>query len=138
MLAYGFFPSFFSVDASTDPYWQDKKKIENGRPFFKKYIPVIKKIAGAGWEPVTYASCNSEGIRIERFGGGGNLFFTVRNNGDRNSSCEITLDMKGLGLNGQITCLEMIEGVTAKVKGDKIILPVAAGRTKVISILLSK
>ena len=44
MLAYGFFPSFFSVDASNDPYWQDMKKIENGRPFFKKYIPVIKQI----------------------------------------------------------------------------------------------
>lgn len=138
MLAYGFFPSFFSVDASTDPYWQDEKKIENGRPFFKKYIPVIKKIAGAGWEPVTYASCNSEGIRIERFGERNNLFFTVRNNGALDSSCEITLDMKGLGITGQITCLEMIEGVTARVNGDKIILPVAAGRTKVISVLLSK
>jgi hypothetical protein len=44
MLAYSFFPSFFSVDASNDPYWQDKKKVENGRPFFKKYIPLIKEI----------------------------------------------------------------------------------------------
>jgi hypothetical protein len=43
MMAYGFFPSFFSVDASNDPYWQDKQKIENGRPFFKKYIPLIKR-----------------------------------------------------------------------------------------------
>ena len=63
MLAYGFFPSFFSVDASNDPYWQDRKKIENGRPFFKKYIPVIKQIAGAGWEPVTYATVNSDGSK---------------------------------------------------------------------------
>lgn len=58
MMAYGFFPSFFSVDASNDPYWQDKQKIENGRPFFKKYIPIIKQIAEAGWEPVTAATTN--------------------------------------------------------------------------------
>ena len=89
MLAYGFFPSFFSVDASNDPYWQDKKKIENGRPFFKKYIPIIKQIAAAGWQPVTYASVNSDALRIERFGKSGNLFFTIRNNGNQYISCVV-------------------------------------------------
>ena len=57
LLTYGFFPSFF--DASSNPYWQDKQKIENGRPFFKKYIPIIKKIAAAGWQPVTFARAGS-------------------------------------------------------------------------------
>ncbi len=89
MLAYGFFPSFFSVDASSDPYWQDKQKIENGRPFFRKYIPLIKMIAEAGWEPVTYATVNSGDIRIERFGYAGNLFFTVRNNSTNDLSCTV-------------------------------------------------
>ena len=55
LLAYGFFPSFFSTDASSNPYWMDVEKVENGRPFFKKYIPIIKQISGAGWG--TYYKC---------------------------------------------------------------------------------
>ena len=132
MLAYGFFPSFFSVDASNDPYWHDKKKIENGRPFFKKYIPLIKLISSAGWEPVTYASCNSGEVRIERFGNAGNLFFTVRNNGSKDASCVLSLDLKGLNINGELTGEEMLDSVPVKIKGNKIYIEVPAGRTRVI------
>jgi hypothetical protein len=132
MLAYGFFPSFFSVDASDDPYWQDLKKIENGRPFFIKYIPVIKMIASAGWEPVTFAYVNSEAIRIERFGHEGKLFFTVRNNGNQDISCIMSLDLKGLGIAGGFTGREMLEDIPVKLRGNKISLDIPAGRTKVI------
>jgi len=132
MLAYGFFPSFFSVDASNDPYWHDKKKIEKGRPFFKKYIPLIKLISSAGWEPVTYASCNSGEVRIERFGNTGNLFFTVRNNGSKDASCVLSVDLKGLSINGELTGEEMLDSVPVKIKGNKIYLEVPAGRTRVI------
>jgi hypothetical protein len=133
MLAYGFFPSFFSVDASNDPYWQDMKKIENGRPFFKKYIPIIKRIAAAGWEPVTLASVNSESIRIERFGNGENLFFTLRNNGSKDISCTVLLDLKALAISGNITGSELVAGEKVTVKGNKIVVDIPAGRTRVVS-----
>jgi hypothetical protein len=133
MLAYGFFPSFFSVDAANDPYWQDHKKIENGRPFFKKYIPIIKQIAAAGWEPVTYASVSSEAIRIERFGNAGNLFFTLRNNGAKDISCTVLLDKKALAISGNMTCSELATGEKVTINGERIILDIPAGRTRVIS-----
>jgi hypothetical protein len=134
MLAYGFFPSFFSVDAANDPYWQDLKKIENGRPFFKKYIPVIKLIAAAGWQPVTCATVNSDALRIERFGTAGNLFFTVRNNGDKDISCTVLIDLKGLSITGNINGSELVAGEKVTVKGNKMFLEIPAGRTRVISV----
>ena len=137
MLAYGFFPSFFSVDASNDPYWQDINKIENGRPFFKKYIPVIKQIASAGWEPVTYASCSSDTVRIERFGNRGNLFFTVRNNGNKFASAVVTIDMPGLGMAGGLSVYELLEEMPVKTKGNRIFLDIPSGRTKVIRLSLN-
>lgn len=133
-MAYGFFPSFFSVDASNDPYWQDKSKIENGRPFFKKYIPVIKQIAEAGWQPVTGATCNQESIRIERFGQKDNLFFTVRNNGNQNGNCILELDFSELGVSSNFTAYEMIDGQSVKVDSNHIYLNIPAGRTRVIRI----
>ena len=136
MMAYGFFPSFFSVDASSDPYWQDKTKIENGRPFFKKYIPLIKEISGAGWEPVTAAKAGKDEVRIERFGSNDRLYFTVRNNGDKDITCNIELDLKELGLTAGFKAEEMISGNKVPVKVNRLNIAVPSGRTKAIKILL--
>ncbi len=134
LMAYGFFPSFFSTDASNDPYWQDHKKIENGRPFFKKYIPIIKQIAAAGWEPVTGAVSNMGSIRIERFGNTGKLFFTVRNNGKEDATCVLSIDSNELGINGIVSADEMVSGETVKSENNKLFLTIPAGRTQVIHI----
>lgn len=134
LMAYGFFPSFFSVDASSDPYWKDKEKIEHGRPFFKKYIPIIKKIANAGWQPVTFARADSPSLRIERFGDSANLFFTVRNNGTRPISAHLIFDLKDLGIDGEIDANELVGGQHIKTEENKLMISVPAGRTKVIEI----
>ena len=135
MLAYGFFPSFFSVDASSDPYWRDKTKVENGRPFFMKYIPIIKEIAGAGWEPVTEASCDQAAVRIERFGNDGKLFFTLRNTSDADASCSVVLNKKNLGIKGKFSAVEIVNGQAVKIKGSSLFLNVPAGRTRVLRLI---
>jgi hypothetical protein len=135
MMAYGFFPSFFSVDASNDPYWQDKKKIENGRPFFKKYIPLIEEISGAGWEPVTAAKVSNEGMRVERFGTRDKYYFTVRNNGSKDASCNLEIDLKELNIDTKFSAFEMVTGKQVEFKANRIPLQVPAGRTKVIRII---
>lgn len=134
LMAYGFFPSFFSVDASNDPYWKDQKKIENGRPFFKKYIPIIKQIAGAGWEPVTGATCNVGSIRIERFGGAGELFFTVRNNENQDVQCVLSLDLPELKISEKFSATEMVSQQPVKGEKNKLYLTIPALRTRVIQI----
>jgi hypothetical protein len=135
LLAYGFFPSFFSVNASSDPYWKDAEKIENGRPFFKKYIPIIKQIAGAGWEPITEAACNVESARIERFGDDKELFFTVRNNGNKDVQCVVSLNLEELNIVGKFSAIEMVGGQPIKVDKSKLHLAIPANRTQVIQIL---
>ncbi len=134
MMAYGFFPSFFSVNASDNPYWKDPIKIENGRPFFKKYIPIIKQIAEAGWEPVTAGYVNSPSIRIERFGAKGNLFFTIRNNTDQDNPCTISLDIEELGITGKFSAFEMVGKQTLRVEENRLYINIPAGRTQVIQI----
>jgi len=134
LMAYGFFPSFFSTDASNDPYWQDHKKIENGRPFFKKYIPIIKQIAAAGWEPVTLASGNVASVRIERFGEAGDLYFTVRNNGNKDVQCVVTPDLSALKITGKLSATELVSSQPVKVDNNKMYLNIPALRTKVIHI----
>lgn len=131
LLAYGFFPSFFSIDASSDPYWNDAEKIENGRPFFKKYIPIIRKISEAGWEPITAAFCANPNVRIERFG---KKFFTIRNNGEEAIECVISIDLEKLKIPEGFLVKEMVSGQNVKVNNNKIFIDLPAERTRLIQI----
>ncbi len=135
LMSYGFFPSFFSTDASSDPYWMDVEKVENGRPFFKKYIPIIKQISAAGWEPITYATCNNESLQIERFGKNENLFFTVRNNSSENIQSVISIDLKALKISKKCSVIEILQQETMKMINNKLHINIPAQRTQVIKII---
>ncbi|MCC7377146.1 MAG: hypothetical protein IT581_20965 [Verrucomicrobiales bacterium] len=67
-LFYGFYPSMFSHNASENPYWRNPAWYNRDRPLFKKYLPVIRTVAEAGWQPVTGATCDNPAIAVERFG----------------------------------------------------------------------
>jgi len=67
-LFYGFYPSMFSHNASDNPYWQRPEWYNRDRPLFRKYLPVIREVAEAGWQPVTAATCDNPAIWVERFG----------------------------------------------------------------------
>ncbi|EIQ00634.1 hypothetical protein OpiT1DRAFT_05183 [Opitutaceae bacterium TAV1] len=74
-LLYGFQPSFFSHNAADDPYWHDAKLLERDRPLFRTFIPLVRRVADAGWQPVREARLANPGAatpanqpRLEQFG----------------------------------------------------------------------
>jgi hypothetical protein len=77
--AYGVLPSFFSPDAASGVYWTRPEVYDRDRPLFRRYIPVIRRVAEAGWEPITYATCADADVWIERFGSGKEVFLTAFN-----------------------------------------------------------
>jgi len=78
-LAYGIFPSMFSHNAADAPYWQNPNWYNRDRDLFKRFIPLIRKISEAGWQPLTWARCNDPVIRVERFGEDKDVYFTLYN-----------------------------------------------------------
>ena len=94
-LLYGLYPSFFSADASNDPYWKNPAAYNAGRPFFVKYVPIIREINSQGWQPVTLARAADSGVRLERFDkpGDGIAYFTIRNaTSDTIRACTVKFD----------------------------------------------
>lgn len=67
-LAYGMFPGFFSHNASEGHYFSRPELFERDRDLFRKYIPLCKKAAEAGWEPITQARSSDPQVYVERFG----------------------------------------------------------------------
>ncbi len=79
-LAYGVFPGYFDWPPSGlgpgGRYWDHPEYYERDRLLFRKYQPLVKMIATAGWEPVTFARADDSRLQVERFG---REFFTVLN-----------------------------------------------------------
>ena len=47
----GCFPGFFSHNASQGHYFTRPELYDRDRPLFKKYVPLCKLVAEAGWRP---------------------------------------------------------------------------------------
>lgn len=104
-LAYGMFPGFFSHNASERQYFQQPALYNRDRPLFKKYVPLCKRIAEAGWEPITLARCSDEKVYVERFG---KRYLTVFNDSDERRRVTVTLDAAAPGLRATATARELV------------------------------
>ncbi|MGB9596574.1 MAG: hypothetical protein ACPL7B_09875, partial [Candidatus Poribacteria bacterium] len=128
-LFYGMFPSMFSHNASEDPYWQNPDLYNRDRHLFKRYIPIIKKVAEAGWEPITHAKTNNDKVYIERFGSNNTIYFTLLNDSKSEQETEILIMYKELGLADQellankiLTDMISNENLNVNFNGDSLVL----------------
>jgi len=88
-LAYGMFPGFFSHNASQGHYFSRPELYNRDRPLFKKYIPLCKVVAEAGWQPVTLARSSEGRVYVERFG---EKYLTVFNDSAEKKTARISLE----------------------------------------------
>jgi hypothetical protein len=79
--AYGMQPSFFSMNAATNHYFENPTWYDRDRPIFKQLVPIIRRIGRAGWRPITLARIEPAPLQVERSGdpGTGELFLTIHN-----------------------------------------------------------
>jgi hypothetical protein len=106
-LAYGMFPGYFSADASTGHYFKRPELYNRDRPLFKKYIPLCRLVAEAGWEPVTGARSDNASVTLERFGWQpGICYLTVFNQSETRQKATVTLT----ALAQPSTCRDLVRG----------------------------
>lgn len=88
-LAYGMLPGFFSHNASQGHYFRRPELYNRDRPLFKKYVPLCKLLAEAGWEPIPRARSSDKQVYVERFG---SRYLTVFNDSPEPRTVTIALD----------------------------------------------
>jgi hypothetical protein len=89
-LAYGMFPGFFSHNASQGHYFSRPELYNRDRPLFKKYVPLCRLVAQAGWQPITQARSSDERVYVERFG---NRYLTVFNDSTQRRTATVRLEI---------------------------------------------
>jgi hypothetical protein len=93
-LFWGIFPSLFSPNAQDGSYWRHPSWFERDRPIFRKYVPLLRRLARAGWTPVSGATLSEgRGVYFEQFGpdAGGVTYFTLENPGIRGERARLVL-----------------------------------------------
>lgn len=92
-LFYGMYPSMFSHNAADNPYWRNPAWYNRDRALFRRYIPIIRQVAEAGWQPVTGAVCDRQEVMVERFGpaADGTTYFTLLNESTNATTACLTL-----------------------------------------------
>ncbi len=114
-LFWGFYPAVSSAGGllsggTPDRYFLHPELYERDRPLFQLYIPVIRALSSAGWEPITNAVANPA-ADMERFGdfSRGTVLLTVRGPEGVALQAEVTLDLTACGLNNESWPLETRE-----------------------------
>jgi hypothetical protein len=123
---YGMFPSIEYANnggtyADNEGYWWNATLYERDRDMFKKYIPVIKEISAAGWEPIPYATCDNSNMKFERYGNiSEGLYYTVATCNSTTGSGVLTVDLSKLGFDGiTVEVNELVTNTTSTPKvGD--------------------
>ncbi len=109
-LFYGNFLTAFNVSGGGEDtnYFEHPEWYENDRHIFKKYVPLVKKISQAGWEPITYARSSDAEVYVERYGEfyENNLYFTLLNNSKTPKTVTLTIETEILGINDEIITLK--------------------------------
>ncbi len=91
-LAYGMFPGFFSPEYSQrSHYFKQPEFYERDRPLFKRFVPLCRRVAEAGWEPIPLARSSDPHVYVERFG---RRYLTVFNDSFVPRTVTVTLDPK--------------------------------------------
>lgn len=133
-LFYDLFPSMFSADAATHPYWETPKWYKRDRDLFKRYIPLFQKLSAAGWEPLTWAETDNPQVEVERYG---QHLFTLYNAASTAQSCSLHIALQYLpelvGVH-QAMVLPGGEAISVKREGQQLIVPLnlSAGQTLVL------
>jgi hypothetical protein len=83
-LLYGVWPGSGNVG--------DPAQIEPLRPLYKRYMPLLRLLGQAGWEPIPYATVTPEPVVVERYGPtAGPLYLVIHNPSETPARAKLSL-----------------------------------------------
>lgn len=145
-LAYGVYPGFFDWPPSGlgpgGQYWNHAKYYERDRDIFRKYQPLCRQLALAGWEPTTRARSSNPAVFVERFGPKqGVLWFTLLNEEQQAQSTTLSIDLQPFGLKpAEVSMVDLVSGVTVPLRnqGDSVKAELAIPADGVMALQLAR
>lgn len=122
-LPYAAEPSLFMIFSNTDAafyynFWERPDWYNRYRSVFVNYLPLVKRLALAGWEPVTLARAQEPTITVERFGSGADLHLVAYNPAREGAARSFDLEVEEAACGkGRATCaVDLVDGTAVPVQ----------------------
>ncbi len=132
-LFYGIYLTVYNVSGGGEDsnYFEHPEWYDNDRYIFKKYIPLIRNLSLAGWEPITYTRSSDEEVFVERYGEyfEDDLYFTLLNSTNTLKAINLSVDKTKLKIGDVNIVLEDV------LEGGELIPNDASGMEFSVSIL---
>ncbi len=98
----------FGIAPETRPFGKER---ERDLDLYDTFIPVLRSLGQAGWEPVTHAAVDDAEVWLERFGTGPKgLFFTLYNPTKQAKRVAVDLDLQALARKPDPPVTERVTG----------------------------
>ncbi len=145
-LLWDIFPSFFNGSYFEDGRWitahffKQPELYDQARPLYRRFIPILRRMFDAGWQPVTLARATPAGVQVERYGprDGGEVLLAAFNAGEEPVEAKLVADAAALELPADVTATGLVSGAELESKragGDlRITVPLDPGRCEVVRI----
>ena len=118
-------------------YWSNENGYPRDKGLYAWYVPLVRTLSKAGWEPVTYATSPTEGVWFERYGKEGDVYFTLYNPGpERECALEIEIGPLKLGSDPRVEQISGpgFVGTEKAASGITVRTRVASKRTAIIHV----
>lgn len=127
--AYGIFPS---IGRFTDEAYEKFGDLQH------LYIPIVKHLFRAGWEPVTYAETDDPEVRLQRYGTALPLHFALLNPTANPRTVRLSIEAAALHLPAGLEAVDMATSAAVPLRkaGDRLVTEVALGPQDVAVIAL--
>jgi hypothetical protein len=134
-LSFGIFASnstnfFTGVEYENHPqgYLRDK-------PLLDWFVPLVRMLSAAGWQPVRHASVDAVDVTCERFGQGDTVYYALYNNSEKPQACRLELNLRDLGFSpDNIDVSEIARQTSFDRTSTGLVLPLEAKRAYIVRV----
>ena len=135
---YGIYPSFANMRVYETPESYAPVAVLNDR-----FVPVLRQITSAGWQPITCAKSSDPGVWLERWGpnDAGTVYLTVYNTSKTEARAELEIETDALGLSGnKLTATDLLSSDRwpAKIEEGRAMLAVPVPQEQVRVLRLNR
>jgi hypothetical protein len=129
-LCYGVFGTNLRNDYLDDP--DGYYRYEN---IVNWFVPRVRTLARAGWQPVTNAQVTGESMHLERFGSGDQVYFTIMSEHQSSQQVTMTMDLNALEFDSCNYQISEIAGTSViSTNGNTVSFMINPYRTVVVSL----
>jgi len=120
-LCFGIFASTTTNFFSGEQYETSPRGYLRDKELLAWYVPLVRKLSQAGWDPARNATITGEGVVGERFGHGQKIYYTLYNDGTKAAPVTLQLDAAALKLPEKVSIREIAHEQTLAITPDKVI-----------------